>query len=125
VGGPRTVSEDFGCGGNQLTSLEGAPQTVSGGFYCDDNQLTTLEGAPQTVGENFACSDNPVSASTLKAIFDLMKKGESYQQALKQRWLKMGDEDRVLMYKDHPSLSPEDARKYKALSTYSNIKGYL
>jgi hypothetical protein len=37
----------------------------------------------------------------------------------------MGDEDRVLMYKDHPSLSPEETRKYKALATYNNMKGYL
>jgi len=31
----------------------------------------------------------------------------------------------VLMYKQMPDVSPEDVRKYKALATYSNIKGYL
>ena len=54
-----------------------------------------------------------------------MKKGKSYQQALEERWQKMKDVDRVLMYKQMPNLSPEDIRKYKALATYNNIKGYL
>ena len=54
-----------------------------------------------------------------------MKKGESYQQALEEYWPKMGNEDRTLMYKQMPNLSPEETRKYKALATYGNIKGYL
>ena len=54
-----------------------------------------------------------------------MKRGKSYQQALEEYWPKMGDEDRTLMYKDHSSLTPEETRKYKALATYRNIKGYL
>jgi hypothetical protein len=37
----------------------------------------------------------------------------------------MEDEDRVLMYKEMPNLSPEETRKYKALAMYNNIKGYL
>jgi len=82
-------------------------------------------GAPQTVGGRFDCADNSVSESTLKAIFALMRKGKPYQQALEERWSKMKNVDRVLMYKDHPSLSPEETRKYKALATYNNIKGYL
>jgi len=125
VGAPQSVGEDFYCDNNQLTSLEGAPQSVKGDFLCDGNQLTTLVGAPKTVGWHFDCRFNPVSESTLDAIFALMKKGMAYQQALEKRWPKMKDVDRVLMYKDHPSLSPEDARKYKALATYANIKGYL
>ena len=149
-GAPQTVAGDFSCSNNQLTSLEGAPQTVGGDFYCNDNQLTTLEGAPQTVAGDFACRDNQltslegapqtvkggfycddnlVSQTTLKAIFALMKKGKPYQQALEEYWPEMGDEffdeDRVLMYKEMPNLPPEDIRKYKALATYGNIKGYL
>jgi len=54
-----------------------------------------------------------------------MKKGKPYQQALEEYWPKMGDEDRALMYKEMPNLPPEDERKYKALSAYGNIKGYL
>ena len=125
AGAPQTVDGNFNCDQNQLTTLVGAPQTVSGNFDCYGNQLTTLEGAPQTVKGSFYCDGNPVSEETLKSIFSLMKNGKSYQQALEEYWPKMGDEDRALMYKDHSSLSPEETRKYKALATYGNIKGYL
>ena len=124
-GAPQTVKWSFNCDGNQLTTLEGAPQTVGGGFNCERNQLTTLVGAPQTVNRNFYCDGNPVSEETLKSIFSLMKSGKSYQQALEKCWPKMGDEDRALMYKQIPDLSPEEARKYKALATVNRIKNYL
>jgi hypothetical protein len=55
------VEGDFGCYGNQLTTLEGAPQTVTGDFYCSRNQLTTLVGAPQTVGGDFYCFHNQLT----------------------------------------------------------------
>jgi hypothetical protein len=119
------VSGDFDCEVNQLTTLVGAPQTVYGGFFCDSNQLTTLVGAPQSVGGNFSFHNNPVTKTTLDAIFALMKKGKPYQQALEQRWTKMRDVDRVLMYKQMTNLPPEDVRKYNALATYANIKNYL
>ena len=125
VGAPQSVGGNFDCRSNQLTTLVGAPQSVDGSFWCHANQLTTLEGAPKTVGRDFWCGDNPVTKSTLKAIFALMKSGKSYQKALEEYWPEMGDEDRVLMYKEMPDLSPEDIRKYKALATYSNIKNYL
>ena len=125
VGAPQTINGDFSCRDNQLTSLEGAPQSVGKSFDCSNNQLTSLEGAPQSVGKSFDCGSNPVSESTLKAIFVLMKKGMTYQQALEEHWPKMKDVDRVLMYKEMPNLSPEDERKYKALATYANIKDYL
>ena len=125
VGAPQTVSGYFSCESNELTTLVGAPQSVKGGFVCDANQLTSLEGAPQSVKGGFLCADNPVSKATLKAIFALMEKGMAYQQALEEYWPEMGDEDRVLMYKQMPDLSPEETRKYKALATYGNIKGYL
>jgi hypothetical protein len=59
-----TVTGDFNCFNNQLTSLEGAPQTVTGGFNCHSNQLTSLEGAPLTVGGDFSCVWNQLT--TLK-----------------------------------------------------------
>ena len=52
-----TVTGNFYCDHNQLTSLEGAPRTVEGYFNCSHNQLTSLEGAPQTVGGIFYCDD--------------------------------------------------------------------
>jgi len=119
------VSGDFYCRNNELTTLEGAPQSVGSYLDCRSNQLTTLVGAPQTVGGHFYCANNPVSGTTLKAIFALMKKGKPYQQALEEYWPEMGDEDRELMYKEMPNLPPEEVRKYKALATYNNIKSYL
>ena len=119
------VRGDFDCHDNELTTLEGAPQTVNGDFYCYDNALTTLVGAPKTVGGGFYCRNNTVSETTLDSIFALMKSGKPYQQALEEYWPEMGEKERVLMYKEMPSLSPEDARKYKALATYNNIKDYL
>jgi hypothetical protein len=58
VGAPQTVGGNFNCSNNELTILEGAPRTVGGNFWCNDNQLTTLEGAPQTVEGGFHCFDN-------------------------------------------------------------------
>ena len=124
-GAPKTVNGVFSCADNELTSLEGAPQAVSGDFICSDNVLTSLVGAPQSVRGCFYCEDNPVSESTLDSIFELMKNGKPYQQALEEYWPKMSNEDRALMYKEMSNLSPEDIRKYKALATYNNIKGYL
>jgi len=56
-----TVTGDFSCDRNQLTSLAGAPQTVGGGFYCANNLLTSLVGAPQTVTGNFYCAYNQLT----------------------------------------------------------------
>ena len=33
---------------------------VGGGFHCGGNSLTTLEGAPREVGGDFYCGGNPV-----------------------------------------------------------------
>jgi len=124
-GAPQTVGWSFNCRNNELTSLVGAPQSVDGDFNCRHNHLTSLEGAPQTVGRNFNCADNSVTKTTLYSIFALMEKGMAYQQALEEYWPEMGDEDRVLMYKQMTNLPPEETRKYNALATYANIKDYL
>jgi hypothetical protein len=124
-GAPLKVGGSFYCNNNQLTSLEGAPQKVGSGFYCHNNQLTSLEGAPQKVGGAFNGHNNPVSKKTLESIFALMQKGKSYQQALEKCWSNMDNDDRILMYKDHSSLTPEEIRRYQALATVSRIKNYL
>jgi hypothetical protein len=109
----------------------GAPHSVGANFYCNNNPLTSLEGAPQTVYGDFIyynrglARNNQLSTNTIKGIFALMKKGESYQKALEEYWPEMVEEDKVLMYKEMPNLSPEDVRKYKALATYGSIKNYL
>jgi hypothetical protein len=125
TGAPQAVVGNFDCANNQLTSLMGAPQAVDGNFDCEGNQLISPVGAPRRVRGSFYCGGNPVSETTLKAIFALMRNGKTYQQALEEYWPNMGDEDRVLMYKQMPNLPPEDARTYKALATYAKIKGYL
>jgi hypothetical protein len=124
-GAPQTVGRHFYCSFNDLTDLKEAPQTVGGGFYCGENFLTSLEGAPQTVKGDFYCRNNPVSEKTLASIFALMKKGKTYQQALEECWPNMDNEDRVLMYGDHSSLTPEEIRRYEALGTVNRIKNYL
>jgi hypothetical protein len=54
-----------------------------------------------------------------------MKNGKSYQQALEEHWPDMDDNDRILMYKDYRSLTPEEIRRYDALTTVNRIKNYL
>jgi hypothetical protein len=125
MGAPQKVGRNFYCANNQLTSLMGAPQAVDGNFDCEGNQLISPVGAPRRVRGSFYCGGNPVSETTLKAIFALMRNGKIYQQALEEYWPNMGDEDKALMYKQMPNLPPEDARTYKALATYAKIKGYL
>lgn len=50
------VSDDFYCGSNKLTTLEGCPKEVGGSFYCSDNDLTSLEYSPIHVGGSFLCN---------------------------------------------------------------------
>ena len=61
-GSPTSVGGDFFCGGNRLTSLEHAPTSVGGDFFCSSNQLTSLEGAPTSVGGDFFCSGNRLTS---------------------------------------------------------------
>ena len=61
-GAPQTVGRDFSCRHNQLTSLEGAPQTVGRDSDCGYTQLTSLEGAPQTIGRDFYCHGNELTS---------------------------------------------------------------
>ena len=61
-GCPKEVGGDFYCSFNRLTSLEGGPKTVKRHFYCNDNRLTSLEGGPETVGGLFRCSKNNITS---------------------------------------------------------------
>ena len=147
VGAPQEVGWDFDCINNQLTTLEGAPQEIRGGFICHDNELTTLEGAPQKVGMYFHCSDNgltslegaprevggnfyceenPVSEKTLKRIFRLMKKGESYLKAVESIWTEIPLEDQTLLYRpEFGWVGADEARKLEALKAYQGFKSMI
>ena len=61
-GAPQWVGKSFLCSNNQLTTLEGAPKRVGGDFWCYNNQLTTLKGAPEKVGRDFFCRRNPLTS---------------------------------------------------------------
>ena len=73
-----TVSGNFYCGFNNLTSLEGSPSSVGGHFNCSWNNLTSLIGAPKTVGGHFHCYDNTVqfTEAQIRAVCDV--KGNVY-----------------------------------------------
>jgi hypothetical protein len=59
VGAPKEVGGDFNCSENELTTLVGAPKKVFGDFDCSfNNNLTSLEGAPKEVVGGFYCSSN-------------------------------------------------------------------
>jgi hypothetical protein len=72
-----------------------------------------LDGAPEKIGGTLYCSDNPVGYETLLAIYDLMKSGRSYTEALSQYWDQMTEEDKILMYGDNPDLSADEKRGYE------------
>jgi hypothetical protein len=112
-GAPKEVGGYFDCNGNNLTSLMGAPKKVGEDFSCRYNQLTSLDGAPEKIGGTLYCSDNPVGYETLLAIYDLMKSGRSYPEALSQYWNQMPEEDKILMYEDNPDLSSDEKRGYE------------
>jgi len=74
----------------------------------------------------FGCDDNPVSKETLGSIFSLMKKGESYLQAVESLWSDIPLEDRVLLYRpEFEWVSPEERRKLEAIQAYAGFKGML
>ena len=57
-----TITRDFDCDRNQLTSLEGSPKKVGGYFDCHNNQLTSLVGCPEVIGGDFDCSRNELKS---------------------------------------------------------------
>jgi hypothetical protein len=53
-----TVTGNFYCHSNKLTSLKGCPDYVGGDFICYGNNLKALKYAPIEVGGNFSCHEN-------------------------------------------------------------------
>jgi len=56
-----SVSGDFWCDYNKLTSLKGSPSRVEGDFSCNNNKLTSLSYAPSIVGGHFYCNNNQLT----------------------------------------------------------------
>ena len=66
-----TVTGDFICRANQLTSLQGAPQSVGGYFDCRHNRrLTSVVGAPQKIGGDFIYHDERLKQEYQKMILE-------------------------------------------------------
>ena len=59
-----TVTGDFDCDWNKLTTLEGCPNRVGGDFECSDNNLTSLVGCPKSVGGSFYFECNNIREFT-------------------------------------------------------------
>ena len=59
---PDTVSDNFWCDNNRLTSLEGCPSQIGDDFHCQYNRLTSLEHCPSQVGGDFICSRNQLTS---------------------------------------------------------------
>ena len=126
VGSPQNVGGRFVCDNNRLISLEGSPLSVGGDFNCTNNRLTSLEGAPLKVGGRFDCENNPVSEETLKTIFTKMQKGTSYLAAVESLWIRIPQDDQVLLYSDaFKWVSPEQSRGIVALRAYQDLRGML
>jgi hypothetical protein len=73
-GCPKTVTRDFNCSKNKLTSLFEGPVEV-GDFDCSFNQLKSLSYAPKEVKGNFDCSNNLIESikgmpRTIKGFFN-------------------------------------------------------
>ena len=118
-GAPREVGGDFNCEDNQITTLEGAPREIDGDFDCHNNQLTSLEGAPQKVGNGFDCEDNPITEWVIQVILIEMSNREiPLEQAVKELWDEIPEEDRIYLTKHHPDLPPEEKRGYEALKRH-------
>ena len=58
----------FGCGNNNLTSLEGCPKEVGDTFYCPSNKLTSLEGLPSILNDELYINNNPISIIDISTI---------------------------------------------------------
>ena len=63
--GPTDVG-DFDCSFNQLKNLSYAPKEVKGNFDCSNNQIDSIKGMPRTIKGFFKCSYNKIS--TLKGV---------------------------------------------------------
>ena len=125
AGAPKEVGGAFDCSVNRLTSLAGTPVKVGGDFNCGVNQLTSLmtdlAGTPVEVGGDFYFYDNPVSEKTLESIYNLMKGGKRYPEALLQYWNEMSEHDKLLMYADNPDLSADEKRGYELMNRVRGI----
>jgi len=70
-GCPRHVGKIFDCGYNYLTSLVGGPDTVGSHYTCEQNELISLEGCAETIGGYLDCFNNPNLRTTYSGNTDI------------------------------------------------------
>ena len=61
-GCPTKVGDNFCCHSNKLTSLKGCPKYIGGDFNCSNNNLKTLKGCPKSIGGHFFCDNNNLTS---------------------------------------------------------------
>jgi hypothetical protein len=136
-GGPSIVKWDYNCSRNNLASLKGAPKLVNGYFDCSRNFLTSLEDAPDWIGGYFAFPknrivslkglpehigrraefyENPVSVHTLSSLYNSMRSGMSWEEAVEMHWDSLkNEEDMLLLASSNPRLSKDEIEAFQAL----------
>ena len=116
----------FRCRDTHIKNLIGCPKVTT---FLDVSgcKLTSVEGAPLnlTLREvNFG--ENVVGEKTLKLAFNSMKKAKGdYGKGLSKIWKKIPIEDQIQMYKDNPSLTNDEVKKYYNLKKYFDIKTFI
>ena len=115
-GAPESVGGSFCCYNNSLTSLEGTPKTIGRDFDFSRNYVTSLEGAPQKVGGAVFCYGNPIGYKAMAGVISAMSNhGISLEEAVARRWRYIPAEDKALLAKYNPKLTPEEVKGYEAL----------
>ena len=153
VGSPEYIGGDFSCPDNRLETMVGAPRKIEGDFNCADNYLKDLTGIPNEIGGSISLygnnisslkgiddlvslgylryhsswfSENPLSKDTAVLIVDEMsEKDLEYGEVLRKVWEDIPDEDKVLLYKDLPGLTDEEAKAYRALAGFLAMRHLL
>ena len=82
-----TITGDFYCATNKLTSLENSPKIVKGNFYCNDNNLTTLDGPIELIGKDFSCYNNMLKAQAFTNFYKKVK-GKIYGHSIQRNFPK-------------------------------------
>jgi len=138
-GGPLVVRQVYQCDHNSLTTLKGAPESVGGSFCCYNNSLTSLEGTPKTIGRHFdfsrnyvtslegapqkvgsvSCYGNPIGHKAMAGVISAMSNhGISLEEAVARRWRYIPEEDKALLAKHNPKLTPDEIRGYEAFGRH-------
>jgi len=70
---PFFVGKNFNCSHNQLVSIEYCPIHIGGDLSCNDNELEGLKFCPKYIGGNVWCYNNPIKSFKDASLEILMK----------------------------------------------------